>query len=188
MTTPPSSATRVIHQTFTSPATTNYYADLTDTVLNMVTKRGRRPASCDFCRIRKLRCSRVAPCHNCVARGARCHFDAGALRNHSERSAVASSEATYSEISTRLDRIEALVADRDTQTAQHQQQAFQSNPNFRPLHHLMQAVSELDSSVSSQRLQVLLNNRFMSQKLATDPNFSFRTECSVTPSSCMCNR
>lgn len=43
-------------------------------------QRGRagshpRPVSCGFCRTRKLRCSRIAPCSNCVARGIACDLE-----------------------------------------------------------------------------------------------------------------
>lgn len=31
-------------------------------------------SSCDFCRLRKLRCNRPLPCTNCVSRGKKCHF------------------------------------------------------------------------------------------------------------------
>ena len=32
----------------------------------------QRPVSCRFCRVRKLRCDREAPCSSCVSRGIRC--------------------------------------------------------------------------------------------------------------------
>ena len=34
--------------------------------------------SCDFCRVRKLRCDRPLPCTNCVSRGKKCSFVPGA--------------------------------------------------------------------------------------------------------------
>ncbi|KAH8805494.1 hypothetical protein F5884DRAFT_708950 [Xylogone sp. PMI_703] len=45
----------------------------------MSSRTTRRPHrkgqySCDFCRARKLRCSRPLPCTNCVSRGKTCHF------------------------------------------------------------------------------------------------------------------
>ncbi|KAM7197835.1 hypothetical protein V8F33_005327 [Rhypophila sp. PSN 637] len=33
--------------------------------------------SCDFCRVRKLRCDRPLPCTNCVSRGKKCSFVSG---------------------------------------------------------------------------------------------------------------
>jgi Fungal Zn(2)-Cys(6) binuclear cluster domain len=35
----------------------------------------QRSVSCRFCRTRKLRCSRQAPCSNCVSRGIQCELD-----------------------------------------------------------------------------------------------------------------
>lgn len=35
----------------------------------------QKPVSCRFCRSRKLRCSRVSPCSNCVSRGIRCELE-----------------------------------------------------------------------------------------------------------------
>jgi hypothetical protein len=32
------------------------------------------PVSCQLCRAKKLKCNRVQPCSNCVARGVSCHF------------------------------------------------------------------------------------------------------------------
>lgn len=34
-----------------------------------------RPVSCRFCRVRKLRCSRDAPCTNCISRGISCELE-----------------------------------------------------------------------------------------------------------------
>ena len=37
----------------------------------------QRPISCQFCRMRKLRCSRIFPCSNCTSRGVTCVQMAG---------------------------------------------------------------------------------------------------------------
>jgi hypothetical protein len=39
----------------------------------------QRPISCRLCRLRKLRCSREAPCSNCKARGVVCELEPSAL-------------------------------------------------------------------------------------------------------------
>jgi hypothetical protein len=39
----------------------------------------QRPVSCRLCRLRKLRCSREAPCSNCRARGVSCELEPNTL-------------------------------------------------------------------------------------------------------------
>lgn len=84
----------------------------------------QRPVSCHFCRVRKLRCSRVFPCSNCTSRGLPCpepqdpppgpsQFAGGT----SGTSAAAETDkrtspgdASDSDILARLERLEALLA------------------------------------------------------------------------------
>jgi Zn(2)-Cys(6) binuclear cluster domain-containing protein len=63
----------------------------------------QRPVSCRFCRVRKLRCSRTAPCSNCVSRGIRCELE---IINDLSSCSPHSSE---SEIIQRLNRLERLL-------------------------------------------------------------------------------
>jgi len=63
----------------------------------------QRPVSCQFCRTRKLRCSRVAPCTNCVSRGIKCE-----LEIPSRNSPVAPS-ASDAELLERIRKLEALL-------------------------------------------------------------------------------
>lgn len=45
---------------------------------NRTNRPGRKGHySCDFCRVRKLRCDRPLPCTNCVSRGKKCSFVSG---------------------------------------------------------------------------------------------------------------
>ncbi|KUJ13394.1 uncharacterized protein LY89DRAFT_157850 [Mollisia scopiformis] len=66
------------------------------------THRGR-PISCKFCRSRKLRCSREAPCSNCVSRGIHCD-----LQDH-VRPLPTTSRASESELLERIRNLESLV-------------------------------------------------------------------------------
>lgn len=92
----------------------------------------QRPISCKLCRQRKLRCSRVFPCSNCVCRGLECVHDGptsaatapssaispGAGGGASANAAAASQDKTpplpkelpASELLARLEKLEALVA------------------------------------------------------------------------------
>jgi hypothetical protein len=65
----------------------------------------QRPVSCGFCRRRKLRCSRDAPCSNCVSRGVSCD-----LEDNIQQTASHSDEFSQSEILERLRRLEQLLA------------------------------------------------------------------------------
>jgi hypothetical protein len=68
----------------------------------------RRPVSCQFCRMRKLRCSRTAPCSNCIVRGISCDLaNQVPLPTNGPEKAPSTSE--YSEILERLHRLESLL-------------------------------------------------------------------------------
>lgn len=66
----------------------------------------QRPVSCRFCRQRKLRCSRDAPCSNCVSRGMRCELGPPPPASVP---GPASTKAADTEIVERLRKLEALV-------------------------------------------------------------------------------
>jgi hypothetical protein len=66
----------------------------------------RRPISCDFCRIRKLRCSRQFPCSNCVARGISCQLWPSSDPRKDKDEPLPS----HSDIHERVRRLEATVA------------------------------------------------------------------------------
>ncbi|KAM0546937.1 hypothetical protein ACHAPJ_010597 [Fusarium lateritium] len=64
-----------------------------------------RAVSCDFCRLRKLKCNRQFPCSNCLSRGVACP----SLRTSSKgQSHVA--DSSNDAILSRLDKIEAHLA------------------------------------------------------------------------------
>lgn len=64
----------------------------------------QRPVSCQFCRKRKLRCSRTAPCSNCVSRGIICD-----LVQPVPQPSSASSKSEDPDIVQRLNRLETLL-------------------------------------------------------------------------------
>lgn len=77
----------------------------------------QRPVSCRFCRTRKLRCSRTAPCSNCVSRGITCD-----LEHPVAQSSSAPSTSENSEIIERLHRLEnPLVAQKREEQGQNGQ-------------------------------------------------------------------
>lgn len=65
----------------------------------------QRPVSCQFCRRRKLRCSREAPCSNCVSRSVHCDLQDIKVTNHGD-----SDPASQSAILDRLEKLEAMLA------------------------------------------------------------------------------
>ena len=71
-------------------------------------QRGRvrpDPVSCQSCRSKKLKCSRVQPCSNCTARGIACNF----LVPPQRRAGSASTFHSDSEILARIERLESIV-------------------------------------------------------------------------------
>ncbi|KAL6359595.1 hypothetical protein LRP88_07016 [Fusarium phalaenopsidis] len=85
----------------------------------------QRPVSCHFCRVRKLRCSRDFPCSNCTSRGVPCRepqdpprASAPAQRPIAKRTAVGAGEKEKeTDILSRLERLEALLAQQNKQPA-----------------------------------------------------------------------
>lgn len=88
----------------------------------------QRPVSCHFCRVRKLRCSRDFPCSNCTSRGVSCRepqdpprASAPAPRPITKKTATGASAGEKKEkeadILSRLERLEALLAQQNKQPA-----------------------------------------------------------------------
>ncbi|KAK7182325.1 hypothetical protein DPSP01_002374 [Paraphaeosphaeria sporulosa] len=63
----------------------------------------QRPISCKFCRTRKLRCSREAPCSNCVSRGLPCELE------QATHSGSPADDDDKAELLERIRKLEALV-------------------------------------------------------------------------------
>ncbi|KAL6915813.1 hypothetical protein FSHL1_007263 [Fusarium sambucinum] len=84
----------------------------------------QRPVSCHFCRVRKLRCSRDFPCSNCTSRGVQCQSQdpprltptatAPVSRPIAKRGDPPPTERE-AEILSRLEKLEALLAQRTNQ-------------------------------------------------------------------------
>ncbi|KAH7160596.1 hypothetical protein EDB81DRAFT_319869 [Dactylonectria macrodidyma] len=78
----------------------------------------QRPVSCHFCRVRKLRCSRVFPCTNCTSRGLPCPeaLDPPSLNQPADTKWTTSFVSTAdSDVLSRLERLEALLEVRNRQ-------------------------------------------------------------------------
>ncbi|KAH6990382.1 hypothetical protein BKA56DRAFT_572200 [Ilyonectria sp. MPI-CAGE-AT-0026] len=81
----------------------------------------QRPISCHFCRLRKLRCSRVFPCTNCASRGLPCPepldpqtpAQPAAAKKASTTSVASTADA---DVLSRLERLEALLVIRNKQS------------------------------------------------------------------------
>lgn len=77
--------------------------DLRSNPFKMPKRRVRPdPVSCESCRTKKLKCSRVEPCSNCAARGIACRFLVP------PKSAV-SATSLDPPLSSRLERLESIV-------------------------------------------------------------------------------
>jgi hypothetical protein len=87
----------------------------------------QRPVSCHFCRVRKLRCSREFPCSNCTSRGVQCQSQdpprltpavtttASVSRPIAKRGDAPPTDRE-ADILSRLERLEALLAEKNNQT------------------------------------------------------------------------
>lgn len=81
----------------------------------------QRPISCHFCRLRKLRCSRVFPCTNCASRGLPCPepldpqtpAQTAAAKKASNTRVASTVDA---DVLSRLERLEALLVVRNKQS------------------------------------------------------------------------
>lgn len=84
-------------------------------VEKQLTKSARsRPVSCQFCRSRKLRCSRQFPCPNCTSRGIRCQSDTlpAKLISCADDISDSSPSSFQGDVLARLSRLEGLVIGR----------------------------------------------------------------------------
>lgn len=132
-------------------------------------RRGRRPVSCNLCRERKLRCDRAVPCHNCSARDAECRFSPDPSSRQppvkKRRETVSTTRRNAdSDLAARLNRIEALVVNREAVQPDHAASSSENGQvqlppkqNTRALHYLTKAVSELDAALRSQNFQVYIS-------------------------------
>lgn len=70
-----------------------------------------RPVSCQFCRSRKLRCSRQFPCPNCTSRGIPCQVDVPSVASTGqiEETPDALPVKFQHDVLARLSRLEELV-------------------------------------------------------------------------------
>lgn len=81
----------------------------TDQPVDFDANKTKRPVSCAFCRSRKLRCTRVFPCSNCVARGITCQIHASQADSSSPIPTLTNgAEVSQAEILQRLQRLEEL--------------------------------------------------------------------------------
>lgn len=103
-----------------------------------------RPVSCYFCRSRKLRCSRQAPCSNCLSRGISCTLQALPAPNPSERNHITSftqasarpapDSASNSELLARIRLLEEVVL-QQTDDTRHGRSRKRSPPAQRIIQH-----------------------------------------------------
>lgn len=69
--------------------------------------RRQDPVSCRLCRLKKLKCNRLHPCSNCVARNADCEFDSNQTVTSTRIQQDA--EPSNSAILSRLQRLEDMI-------------------------------------------------------------------------------
>lgn len=70
-----------------------------------------RPVSCQFCRSRKLRCSRKFPCANCTSRGISCQLEGSSTVSVSsaDEAPNTTSDTFQENVLARLRRLENIV-------------------------------------------------------------------------------
>lgn len=90
----------------------------------------QRPVSCKLCRTRKLRCSREAPCSNCVSRGISCELEAYTT----PRPAIPSTIPEQANLMERIRKLEETVRQQQSQLLLNQRpdvgtQQVQQSPN-----------------------------------------------------------
>lgn len=73
----------------------------------------QRPVSCRLCRTRKLRCSREAPCSNCVSRGVACELEPYAVPVRSP--SVTISTPSEPDLFERIRKLEQIVEQQQVQ-------------------------------------------------------------------------
>lgn len=96
----------------------------------------QRPISCQFCRVRKLRCSRQFPCSNCTSRGVPCREPQDPLpvpRPAVRKTSSPSSAET--DILSRLERLESLLAvrNKEAETAAKQKEPVAASTGSSPV-------------------------------------------------------
>lgn len=109
----------------------------------------QRPVSCRFCRARKLRCSREAPCSNCVSRGIRCDLE---IRVGKPPSPTNDSESALIERIKRLENI--LLAQQNLDEGQHAEEALETRQSSGAESH----VQQVHSAALSPEIQCLAND------------------------------
>lgn len=70
-------------------------------------RRRQDPVSCRLCRLKKLKCNRLHPCSNCMARNAECEFDSNQTVTSTRIQQDA--EPSNSAILSRLQRLEDMI-------------------------------------------------------------------------------
>lgn len=63
------------------------------------------PVSCQLCRTKKLKCNRVQPCSNCLARGVTCNFVVPPEKQTETASTISNGEAVLG----RIERLESII-------------------------------------------------------------------------------
>lgn len=87
----------------------------------------QRPVSCRFCRSRKLRCSREAPCSNCVSRRIHCDLE------DVVRPPTGTANSSESELLERIRKLEELVeSQKPSDNESVKQSSKQSSENGEP--------------------------------------------------------
>ncbi|KAJ5095959.1 hypothetical protein NUU61_005315 [Penicillium alfredii] len=69
----------------------------------------QRPVSCQFCRSRKLRCSRQFPCVNCTSRGIPCQLYPSSPLANTDNNVTPLADSTDEDVHSRLRRLEEVV-------------------------------------------------------------------------------
>lgn len=83
----------------------------------------QRPVSCQFCRTRKLRCSRDSPCSNCRSRNIPCELE------QPVQVAAASGEDDRAELLERIRKLEAIVEQSTSSTTASTQSSSPGSSN-----------------------------------------------------------
>lgn len=97
------------------------------------------PVSCQSCRSKKLKCSRVQPCTNCTARGIPCHF---LVRPHGQMIAPSTAQSNE-ELLRRIEKLESIVLKQDGSTGT--RSCDVANESFVPSQRLVESTSERPS-------------------------------------------
>jgi hypothetical protein len=128
----------------------------------------QRPVSCRFCRSRKLRCSREAPCGNWVSRGIHCDLEAPVRPSSGARSL----SVPERDLVERIRRLEELVESQKSQlegsVKHHSTNSNAHTPQTRrstlspQLEHVDNDAAWLESLYTGQDLSVALSVNIVS--------------------------